>query len=241
MAEHAVKPAEKPIKAVLAEFLADQRKRLKPNTLNRYISIIELFKASMDGYGPGYLDKDEAALWNDLFDAEGPEHREYCEIFGPEKIPENVHEFLSYFMPRKVVCGKDLLRAAGTVTKKLGKWLAEKGYVGGNAGDDMADTGARASKDLPAAEALAQMLIAHVDATTAPVSKCVEGYFYVRAVGPTSLALETIMGSAKMTVPVPSPVAKACQPGWTISGYVGKTARGWRLVEVWNVYAEAPL
>jgi len=38
-------------------------------------------------------------------------------------------EFLGYFMPRKVMCGKDLMQAAGTVTKKLAKWLAEKGYV----------------------------------------------------------------------------------------------------------------
>ena len=40
-------------------------------------------------------------------------------IFGPEKIPGNVAEFLDYFMVRKVMCGKDLMRAAGTVMKKL--------------------------------------------------------------------------------------------------------------------------
>ena len=38
-------------------------------------------------------------------------------------------EFLGYFMPRKVLCGKETIRAAGTVTKKLAKWLSEKGYV----------------------------------------------------------------------------------------------------------------
>ncbi len=237
MAGHAIKPVDKPIKAVLAEFLADQRKRLKPNTLNRYISIVGLFESLMDGYASQNLDDDEMALWDDLFNASGPKHREFCEIFGPEKMPENVGEFLSYFMPRKVICGKDLLRAAGTVTKKLGKWLAEKGYVGSDAADNMAHSGARASKDLPAAEALAEMLAAYVDATAPPVSKIIEGHFEVRAVGPTSLALEAMMEDAKITVPVPAPVAKACRPGWSISGGVGKSARGWRLVEIWNVYA----
>ena len=32
-------------------------------------------------------------------------------------------------MIRKVIAGRDLKRAAGSVTKKLSKWLAEKGYV----------------------------------------------------------------------------------------------------------------
>lgn len=32
-------------------------------------------------------------------------------------------------MVRKVIPGKDLMRAAGTVTKKLAAWLAEKSYA----------------------------------------------------------------------------------------------------------------
>jgi hypothetical protein len=32
-------------------------------------------------------------------------------------------------MVSKVICGKELLRAAGTVIKKLAAWLAEKGYI----------------------------------------------------------------------------------------------------------------
>ncbi len=56
-------------------------------------------------------------------------------------------------------------------------------------------------------------------------------------VGSESLGLEDMEGGVKMTVPVPSTAAGACQPGWTISGCVGKSARGWRLVEIWNVYA----
>jgi len=237
MAGHAIKPADKPIKAVLAEFLADQRKRLKPKTLSRYESIVALFEASMDGYAYQDLDEDETALWDSFYDAQGAEHREFCEIFGPEKIPENVREFLGYFMPHKVICGKDLLRAAGRVTKKLCKWLADKGFVASDAAVDMGDSGARASKELPAAEALAEMLSAHAAATTTPVTECIEGYFEIRAVSDGCLALEAIMGNAKMIVPVSSEAADACQPGWTICGCVGKSARGWGLVEVWKVYA----
>jgi len=239
MARRTVKPAAKPIKAVFAEFLADQHKRLKPKTVSQCERVLELFEASLDGYAYQNLDDDETALWEELYNASGPNHREFCQIFGPEKIPENVGEFLGYFMPHKVICGQDLLRAAGRVTKKLGKWLSDKGYVESDSADFMADRGARASKDLPAAEALSQVLAAHAATTTGAVTKRVEGYFEVRSVSDTSLDLEQIAGRAKMTVPVPPRAAKACKPGWTICGCVGRSARGWRLLEVWNVYTLA--
>ncbi len=237
MPKRTIKPVDRPIKAVFDEFLSEQRQRLKDKTFNRYRSVIQLFEASMDGYAPQYLDNAEMAAWEQRYNARGSEHREFCEFFGAEKIAENVREFLNYFMPRKVMCGQDLLRAAGTVTKKLGKWLVDKGYIETDRGDDMADSGARASKDLPAAEALARMLAAYAQETTTPFTDRTEAYFGVRAVGPASLALETATGEAKMIVPVPTAAAEACKPGWTIAGCVGKTAHGWRLVEVWNVYS----
>ena len=237
MPRRLVKPASKPIKAVLKEFLADQRERLKSTTLRRYESVIELFEASMDGYAYQYLDEAETALFEARYNAEGEEHREFCELFGPEKIPENVGEFLGYFMPRKVLCGKDLLRAAGTVTRKLGRWLAERGYVGDENAEAMSERGAHASKNLPAAATLSDMLAAHAAASSGRVSETVEGHFDVLAIGEASLGLREMMQDAKVTVPVPPAAARLCQPGWRISGCVGRTPRGWRLVEVWNVYA----
>jgi len=59
----------------------------------------------------------------------GLQHREFCDIFGPEHILENADEFLNYFMFSKVVNGAGTLRASGTVIKKLAKWLAENGHV----------------------------------------------------------------------------------------------------------------
>ncbi len=236
MAKREIGLAARPIQAVLEEFLADQAKRLKPATLRRYESVIELFEHSMDDYGPSGLDEAETALWKRFFDAKGSDHKEFCEVFGPKKIPQNVGEFLGWFMPRKVMCGQDLLRAAGTVTKKLSKWLADKGYVDGDTADRMKDRGARAARDLPAAEAMAQTLDDYAGATTGAFTEQVEGQFHVRAVGTSSLALADLFGNVEATVPVPARAAKACKPGWTISGCLGRTRRGWRLVEVWNVY-----
>jgi hypothetical protein len=59
----------------------------------------------------------------------GLQHHEFCDIFRPEHVLENVDEFLNYFMCSKVVAGAGTLRASGTVMKKLAKWLAENGHV----------------------------------------------------------------------------------------------------------------
>jgi hypothetical protein len=55
-------------------------------------------------------------------------------------------------MVSKVMAGEDLLRAAGTVTKRLGFWLEEHGYVDGAVGADVAERGADAARYLPRAD-----------------------------------------------------------------------------------------
>jgi hypothetical protein len=52
--------------------------------------------------------------------------------------------------------GKDLMQAAGTVTKKLAKWLAEKGYVEDT--EDAQEQAGEAAKDLPNAQTVLDIL-----------------------------------------------------------------------------------
>jgi len=123
------RPAEPSIRRVLEDFLEAQRTRLAPRTLARYEAVLDLLRSYLNGYAHESLSAPEAARFERSYNAEGKEHREFCDLFGPEKIVENLGSFLGYFMIRKVMAGEDLLRAAGTVTKKLSKWLAGKGYV----------------------------------------------------------------------------------------------------------------
>ena len=108
------------ISQALTEFLDDQKARISPKTFSKYRSIIELYKIYLENYWPGH-DGEYAAIT----DKGGT----YCGTFGPEDATQGYGEFLSYFMPRKVMCGKELIRAASTVTKKLAEWLTEKGYT----------------------------------------------------------------------------------------------------------------
>ena len=239
MGKHVIKlpqPAERTIEAVLDEFLKERRERLKPSTVRKYESIIDLFQSFLDGYAYQSLDKQESALFDRLYNAEGDEHREFCQLFGPEKIPGSVGEFLNYFMIRKVMCGKELMQAAGTVIKKLGKWLNAKGYIQSESAAEVMSSGATAAKELPAAEELAWMLANYADRTAVDCDEVIEDHFTIKAVEPGKLRLSALSGDEEIVVPVSRDISNACQVGWSVSGAMGKTSRGWRILEAWNVY-----
>jgi len=227
---------EKTIEAVLDEFLKEQQKRLKSSTMRKYENVIDLFQSFLDGYAYQVLDEQEAALFDRLYNAKGDEHREFCQLFGPEKIPGNVSEFLNYFMIRKVMCGKELKQAAGTVIKKLGKWLQEKGYVRPEIAAEVVSCGATAAKELPATEELACMLADYADWTAVDCEQTIEDHFTIEAVEPGKLRLSNFSENDTMTVSVSPEISDACRVGWEISGAIGKTNNGWCILEVWNVY-----
>lgn len=152
------KPAEVLIATVLNQFLAEQRTRLKPSTMRKYTSVISLFESCMDSYGPNCLNRADQALFDQLNNAKGKAHREFCQIFGPERIPGNVGEFLSWYMIRKVIGGAEFKWSPVTVIKKLGLWLMEKGLVGAKEAAGMTGRGGEAARDLAAAERLCGML-----------------------------------------------------------------------------------
>ena len=224
-------PAEKTIEAVLKEFLKEQQKRLKSSTVRKYESIIDLFQSCLDGYGHQGLNKQEGALFDRFYNAKGDEHREFCQVFGPEKIAGGVHEFLNYFMIRKVMCGKELMQAAGTVIKKLGKWLKEKGYIQSESAADVVSCGATAAKELPATEELAWMLADYADRTAVDCDEVIEDHFSIEAVEPGRLRLSAFSGNDKIIVSVSRNISNACRVGWSISGALGKTGKGWCILD----------
>src|SRR5258708_22855848 len=141
------------IDQVVAEFLADQRAGLSARTMRNYEDVISLFQDCMDGYGPSALDGRDHDRWKKAFD--GGDFGAYCHLLGPGYILGNVDEFLGYFMIRKVMAGQELLRAAGTVTKKLAAWLCENGYAGEDDRHKAAPAATTAPPALPRPEPLA--------------------------------------------------------------------------------------
>ena len=229
------------IAEVLAEFLAEQQTQLSPRTFRGYRDVVDLLQHSLNNYAYQSLEEGSAELFDRLYKARGNEHREYCEIFGPERILPEVGEFLGYFMVRKVMAGRDLLRTAGVVTKKLAAWLAEKGYATAEESGDAGERAAEAARELPAARDLLERLQAYAEeqAPRGEVSDEVEGHLRINRIAAGALWLEDALGGPEIgPVALPAELCRRCKRGWTIAGMVGKVGSRWRLLEAWNVYAE---
>lgn len=229
--------AKPTIAEVLAGFLAEQQQRLAPKTFTDYRGVVELLQHFLDSEGYLSLGKaDEKRFWR-LYNAKGDEHREFCEIFGPEHILPHIGGFLDWFIPRKVVAGKDFLRTAGTVTKRLGAWLAAKGHAEAEDAEEAMEDGARAARNLPKAAELASLLHRFVeDQEREDADQGMEDHFTLSRVERGRIWLRGMGRPEVGPIAVPEEISARCRAGWSISGVVGKVRGRWRLVEVWNVY-----
>ena len=240
-----LQPANPTIDEVCEEFLAEQRERLTPRTLSRYEHVRGLLRHHLNGYAYQSLSKAESALFERCYNAEGKEHREFCQLFGPDKIVENLGGFFGYFIIRKAMAQGDCKRAAGTVTKKLSTWLAARGYVAEQQAREGANQATDAARDLPKAERAVQILHdAAADLGVNPNDLSDEHYlefdhFTIAKVEAGKLWLEIFEGAEKRSygpIPVPAAATKLLRKGWDISCSLGRVRRTWRIVDVANVY-----
>lgn len=228
---------KKTINEVFEEFLEEQKQRLKPRTMNGYYDTIHLFRESLNGYGHTSLDKNESSYFYKIYNANDKDNCEFCDIFGPEKIAENVEEFFSYFMVRKVMCGKDMLKTTGTVIKKLSKWLAEKGYVERNKSKQITNSAEESGKDLVAANQLRTILFNECNCIdSGNEDDKIEGHFIIEDVLPKKLIFFSCEGGDEFTMSVPKSVSDICKIGWAISGVIGFKKNKAFFQDVWNVY-----
>ena len=240
-----LEPANPTIDQVCEEFLVEQRKRLTSRTLAKYRDVLDLLRHHLNEYAYQGLSKAESALFERYYNAEGKGHREFCQLFGPDKIVNNLGGFLGYFMIRKVIASEDLKRASGTVTKKLSRWLAAKGYVAEPQAREGADRAADAARDLPKVERAARILYdAAANLGASPNDLSDEDYvefdhFTIAKVEAGKLWLDIFEGAKLHSygpIPVPAAATKLLRAGWDISCSLGRMRGTWRIVEVANVY-----
>jgi hypothetical protein len=113
---------------------------------------IELFMDCMNGYGHQSLSSEEGKLLDHYYNLEGKDHKEFCQVFGPDKIVVNVGEFVGYFLIRKVIMSGDEMGVAASGVAELCKWLTEKGLVPEAPAKDAIERASRAAEELPCAE-----------------------------------------------------------------------------------------
>lgn len=237
--------AKPSIEDVFREFLAEQRDRLSEKTFRRYDEIIDLFRGCLNNYAYQALSKPETILFDKYFNAEGEDHREFCQLFGPDKIADELGYFLNSYMVRKVVAGADFKRAAGTVTKKLCKWLVKSGHVSQESAGQGMERASEATTDLPNAEIAGDFLFRLADRSdTNPDNLAAEDYldfdhYMIAKIEPGKLWFEVFDKDGKQTigpVSVQKTVTRLVKEGWDISCALGRVNGTWRIIEMGSVY-----
>jgi len=185
---------------VFGESLAEQEKRLAPRTFGNYADVIGLLRDCLNHYGHQSLEPAERTRWETAYDSD---EEAFVHIFGPDQITANLGEFLDDFMVRKVMAGEELFRAAGTVTKKLAKWLGVRGYLDPTAVDLAVERGADAAHDLPKTGKLSRLLFEQCRKTTIDVHALddddyIEDYLKIDRVEPGALWFEGGIGPVKV-------------------------------------------
>jgi len=222
----------KNINAILDEFLEEQKTRLKERTFRDYEDVIFLFREYLNGYAYQYLDDENRKKWEAQWE-EGEAF--FTELFGQDELTENqISEFLDYFLIRKVMGPESLIKKAVRVMKKFSKWMNEKNY----SKDDYQDYFEEV-KDLPKVEKLAQ-LIYHC-ARNAPelqYEDVINSSFLVSKIEKGKLWLEDDLDGTEVIGPVlvTKGISDLCQEGWRINMEIGKTSKGWYILESGNVY-----
>ena len=226
----------KTIKEVFEEFLAEQKARLKPRTYLGYEEAISLFGDYLDGYGYNSLNSEEADLFDGLYD----EGKEFCEVFGPNRISDSeIAEFLDYFMVRKVVGSNTLMETVGRVIRKVVKWMGVKGYMDPESYEVAAITVDELKGDLGKVAELSDLIFSYIkESSDVDFEEIADGYFSVVDINPGELWLEDYLGSNQVIGPVvvSDEISSICKKGWVINLMLGKIGESWRMIESGFVY-----
>jgi len=229
-------PTTVTIDEALDAFLAEQRERLSPKTLRSYEDVVSLLRSSLNSYAYESLDELERKRWEKAFDA-GDEEA-FTKLFGPGKVVEHLGAFLGYFMVRKVMAGQDLLRASGTVTKKLASWLHEHGHISEYERADALERGGDAARELPRADRLGQLLHEEMkktppfDPDDVPDEHWVEDFLAIERVEPGALWFEGGIGPVRVS----KEASDLAEVGWGVNVVLAPLRGDWRIVELGFVY-----
>jgi hypothetical protein len=221
----------KTIKQVFKEFLEEQQVRLKPRTYGGYEDTIYLFEQCLNNYAYQYLDDKESKVFDKLYDEK---NKQFCELFVPDKIGSlEIGEFLDYFMVRKVIGSKELMKTVGRVMRKFVKWMKEKGYMNEGEYDNSAEIVDDLKDELPKVVELSSLIYDYIqDNPPEKFSESVDGYFRVTKIEPRKLWLEDYIGCGGTLGPVSVSleISSMCKEGWVIYLELGKTSKGWQML-----------
>jgi hypothetical protein len=235
--------ADPTIEEAFSEFVAERTTSTGPTKAKQYEAIIEFMSGYLDGYAYESLSPAESEFWRARWD-EDEEANSFCRTFGPEKILQAVGPFLDWFVIRKVMGPQWIAEAAGPVVSDLVDWLERNSYAGGADVDEAKSRAALASRDLPRSDRLGSLLYEETEmklgGTVLEDRDLEPELITVNRVEPGSIWLETEEGEVIGPVRVPKEASDLAEVGWGVTAaHLVRTADGWHLVEIGNVYPNA--
>nr|MDO8080320.1 hypothetical protein [Candidatus Freyarchaeota archaeon] len=135
--------------------------------------------------------------------------------------------------------GKELTRTVCRVVGKFLEWLKEKGYMSEEKYEDAADIVDELKDELPKVEELSDLIFEYIQDSPLEedFTETVEGYFTVTEIKLGELWLEDTMDGKEIgPVFVSTAISSMCKVGWVICLELGKTSKGWQMLESGNVY-----
>jgi hypothetical protein len=227
------------INQALDKFLVLQNARLSEPGARRYEEVLGYFRSCMDGYGHRWLSDEEAELFDREYNRD-EEAGSFCNLFGPEKVLENLDDFVGWFLVRKTFASKSTLQATPTILRKLVQWLVGEGHVATDAADGLTELLDDAGS-LAKAEEFSSRLYDFLQA--GPIDSVIENQDWenemaiISRVDPETIWLQNEETGYELPLGVPDDVARLAEPGWRITAlHLGRMPGGWCLLEMGNVY-----
>ena len=210
---------------------------MKPRTYEGYKDAIYPFGQCLNGFAYQSINKKDSELYDKLYDEN---NQQFCDIFGPDKIGSSeVGEFLDYFMIRKVMGSKELMKTVGRVMRKFVKWMNEKGYMNEEEYKNTSEIVDELKDELPKVKELSGLIYDYIgDNPPDDFTESVDGYFRVTKIENRKLWLEDYIGGGGTLGPVSvsTGINSMCKEGWVICLEMGKTGKGWQMLGSGNVY-----
>lgn len=231
------KIADPSIETILAQFLDESAMSLKGSAAKRE-DAIDWFTDCLNNYGHQGLSSKETELFDRYYNLEGDSHKEFCQVFGADKITGSVSEFVGYYLIRKVMGTPTSLGAAAKTISQLCQWLEKKEIITTEEAEYAVSRASKAAKLLPRAAKAAELLWSESKQIGRFGGKDIEesGYMHITRMTKNSLWLTPIGGKELGPVAVPSEVIELLEVNWEINCALTKSRGKWYIIEVGNIY-----
>lgn len=211
-------------------FLKELSDNLSPKTVEKYKYVLGLFHDYLANYaGLSYEEQEDEGI---ILTAETKELHD-----------GQVASFLEWFLIRKVIGPKWLMRSSPAIMKAYIKWLDNKGLLAEGSMDDIDEISRNMAKDLPRVEKAAELLYKLCAKNSYRFSDAdfdeedyMEGYGEVRGILEDKLHLD-YEGEKIGPIQITKEIAKYLKKGDTVNLVVGRKGKLWYPLEVGNVYA----